>query len=163
VTEFNYEKFFPSAMLKNVDTESEEFKLIIKVKNWNEKTAFEQHKENQALFKLMMPLFRTLNEDESEAFLHMVKNKSRTMNAKQNISNQLMDNACFDVQKKKLAKVSEEANLLLKNRFKLENDVMQYAKSEKMPLSEMKVKDMLRNQAVVRRKIVDEIGTYRQF
>lgn len=163
MTEFNYEKFFPSAMLKNVDTESEEFKLIIKVKNWNEKTAFEQHKENQALFKLMMPLFRTLNEDESEAFLHMVKNKSRTMNAKQNISNQLMDNACFDVQKKKLAKVSEEANLLLKNRFKLENDVMQYAKSEKMPLSEMKVKDMLRNQAVVRRKIVDEIGTYRQF
>mmetsp|Transcript_32231 Transcript_32231/g.49312 ORF Transcript_32231/g.49312 Transcript_32231/m.49312 type:complete len:130 (+) Transcript_32231:762-1151(+) len=34
ITEFNYEKFIPQAILKTMDTESEEFKLMIKEKNF---------------------------------------------------------------------------------------------------------------------------------
>jgi hypothetical protein len=40
---------------------------------------------------------------------------------------------------------------------------MKYAKKEKMPIDEIKVKDMLRNQNIVRNKINNEVGTYQQY
>ena len=51
----------------------------------------------------------------------------------------------------------------MKNRYKLDKDVMQFADKRKMPIDQMKVKDMLRNQHIVRERIHDEVGTYRQF
>ena len=49
----------------------------------------------------------------------------------------------------------------MRNRYKLDKEVMQYAKKEKMPLDQRKVKDMLRNQHIVRNRIHEEVGTYR--
>jgi len=40
---------------------------------------------------------------------------------------------------------------------------MKYARKDKMPIDQMKVKDMLRNQHNVRNKIHEDIGTYREF
>jgi hypothetical protein len=50
ITEFNYEKFIPQAQLRNMDTSSDEFKMMIKEMNLKQKTAMEQHFENQAKF-----------------------------------------------------------------------------------------------------------------
>jgi hypothetical protein len=42
ITEFNYEKFIPSEILKTFDTTSEDFKLYIKMLNFTSKTKYEQ-------------------------------------------------------------------------------------------------------------------------
>ena len=55
--------------------------------------------------------------------------------------------------KQRLAKLSEESNFAIKNRFKLDKDVMQYAEKKRMPLDQLKVKDMLKNQHIVRERI----------
>jgi hypothetical protein len=43
ITEFNYEKFISKQILKNMDTNSDEFKLYIKKLNLTTKTQFESH------------------------------------------------------------------------------------------------------------------------
>jgi hypothetical protein len=72
----------------------------------------------------------------------------------------LVDLACSDQQKKELSKLSEEANFALKNTFKHQKDTMMYAKKNKMPIEKRKIKDILRNQHIVRSKIEDDIETY---
>ena len=41
ITLHDYEKFFPEGMLEHMDTESDEFKLMIKKMNLNSKTQYE--------------------------------------------------------------------------------------------------------------------------
>lgn len=50
ITEFNYEYFLPKHLLKSMDTQSQEFKNMIKAANFNSKTAMEQHQANQEEF-----------------------------------------------------------------------------------------------------------------
>jgi len=75
----------------------------------------------------------------------------------------LTDSACSNVEKTKLAKISEEENFAIKNRFKHQKDTMNFARKEKMPVDKRKVKDILRNQHIVRNKIHEELPTYREF
>lgn len=63
-----------------MDTQSEEFKNIIKKMNYSSKTAYEQHLENQEQFKNLMPALRTLDEEESEILLHLLENKRHSIN-----------------------------------------------------------------------------------
>jgi hypothetical protein len=56
ITEFNFEKFIPKNVLKKIDTKSDSFKKYIKIANFNSKTKFEQHKENQENFSGMMSI-----------------------------------------------------------------------------------------------------------
>jgi len=46
ITEFNYENFLPKQLLQTLDTDSEEFKNLIKELNFNSKTEYERHREN---------------------------------------------------------------------------------------------------------------------
>lgn len=62
--------------------------------------------------------------------------------------------------KKKLAKISEEENYSLKNRFKHDKEVMNYADKKRMPIDETKVRDLLRYQNIFRQKIINEVDTY---
>jgi hypothetical protein len=41
----------------------------------------EQHKENQANFKELMPLLSDLDEEETRILFHMIKSKGRNVNA----------------------------------------------------------------------------------
>jgi len=75
ITEFNYEQHIPKHLLAEMDTLSTDFKNMVKMMNLSSKTAFEQHKDNQAQFKSLMPILSQLNEEESEIFMHMLKNK----------------------------------------------------------------------------------------
>lgn len=51
ITEFNYEKFIHKQILKNMDTNSDEFKNYIKMLNLTTKTQYERHLDNQENFK----------------------------------------------------------------------------------------------------------------
>lgn len=55
VTIFDYENFFPEGFLKCYDTESEEFKEIIKKLNYYSFTEYEAHQENKKYFSKLMP------------------------------------------------------------------------------------------------------------
>ena len=146
-----------------MDTNSDEFKLYIKKMNLTTKTQYESHLDNQENFKKLMPILSNLNQDETEIFLHLVKNKNRNLDSGKQNTNDLIDAACSDENAKKLAKISEDENFALKNRFKHQKDTMQYAKKERMPIDKSKVKDLLRNQHIFRDKMNDEIGTYARF
>lgn len=78
----------------------------------------------------------------------------------ENLCTDLIDKACSNEEKIKLAKISEDEKFALKNRFKHQKDTMQYAKKENMPIDQMKVKDILRNQHIVRQRVNEEINTY---
>jgi len=83
ITEFNYEKFIPKQVLSKMDTKSAEFKKFIKLTNLNSKTKWEQHKDNQENFSELMQIITQLSKEETEIFLHLVKNRSRSMNNQQ--------------------------------------------------------------------------------
>jgi len=51
-----------------------------------------------------MPILTTLTDEETEIFLHLVRNKGRSLNQMQQNTNDLIDQACSDDLKKKLAK-----------------------------------------------------------
>jgi len=64
-----------------------------------------------------MPIFRTLDEEESEIFYHLINNRERSANSGTQRSNDLIDAACSNDYKEKLAKLSEEGNFALKNTY----------------------------------------------
>lgn len=93
-----------------------------------------------------MPTLRNLDEEESEIFLHLLRNTKRSSGGdSQKRTNALIDESCSDELKKQLARLSEEENFALKNRFKHEKDTMKYADKRRMPIEKNKVKDLLRN------------------
>lgn len=121
----------------------------------------EQHKEHQEYFKRLMPVLMQLDEYESEDLLHLIKNKQRSSNSeKQNRKNKLIDEACSDVLKKKLSKISEDENFAVKNAYNHETETMNYAKKEKMPVDSRKVTNAVRQQHLYRAQINNDINTY---
>lgn len=75
-------------------------------------------------------------------------------------TNTLVDDACNNDLKEKLAKASEEENFALKNRYLHNKLTMRNAKKEKMPIDSKKVRDVLRNQHSIRHKMHNELQTY---
>lgn len=111
-----------------------------------------------------MPLVADLDEEETQILLHLVKNKSRReLNNDTRRTQELIDNDCQDDLKVKLAKLSEEENFALKNRWMHNKKTMKYADKKKMPIDKSKVVDMLRHQNVFKKKVIDEIETYFEF
>ena len=144
ITEFNYEYFLPKHLLANMDTQSEEFKMAVREANFNSKTAMEQHQANQEEFKKLMPIFALLDAEECKIFMHLLQSKRRSQATYKQRSQDLIDAACSDDLAARLAKISEEENFALKNRYKHQKDTMAFADPSKMPLEAHKVKDLLR-------------------
>ena len=145
ITEFNYENYIPQPLLKQTDTKTESFKNMVKFMNLESKTAYEQHKANQEEFRQLMPIISTLTEEETEIFIHMMQNKNRNLDNSVRRSQLLIDNDCDDEYKKKLAKLSEEENFALKNRWMHQKKTMAYADKKRMPIDRSKVVDLLRH------------------
>jgi len=74
-----------------------------------------------------MPLLAKLDSEEQEILVHMIKNNNRSLNNQEQFSNDLIDSACSNFMKTRLAHISEEANFLNKNRYHLDNTVMRFA------------------------------------
>jgi hypothetical protein len=87
ITEFNYENFIPAQILKGMDTQSQDFKDLVKQLNFSNKTAYEQHRANQAQFKELMPLISNLDKEETEIFMHLIQNKNQSIVPSEAISN----------------------------------------------------------------------------
>lgn len=81
-----------------------------------------------------MPILSKLDAEEQEILIHLIKNKNRSLNNQEQFTNDLTDAACSDLIKEQLAKVSEESNFANKNRYHLDNTVMQYAEKKRMPI-----------------------------
>ena len=62
-----------------MDTSSDEFKNYIKMLNLTSRTQFEKHQDNQENFKKLMPTLSNLDQEETEIFLHLIRNKNRNM------------------------------------------------------------------------------------
>jgi hypothetical protein len=108
-----------------------------------------------------MTLIADFNREEADILIHLINNKQRkSLSMSENLCTDLIDKACSNEEKIKLAKISEDEKFALKNRFKHQKDTMQYAKKENMPIDQMKVKDILRNQHIVRQRVNEEINTY---
>ena len=80
ITEFNYENYIPEYMVKSVDNRGGAFKDVVKASNLFTKTNFEQHCADQTEFRKLMPILATLDDEESEIFFHMIRNKGRDIN-----------------------------------------------------------------------------------
>jgi len=61
-----------------------------------------------------------------------------------------MDGAVDFTFQMELAKLSEESNFQMKNRYRHDKFTMQYADKKRMPIDETSVRDMLRNQHIFR-------------
>lgn len=72
----------------------------------------------------------------------------------------MIDQACNDDLAAKLAKISEEENFALKNRYKHQKETMDFADPVKMPIEAHKVKDLLRFQNTFRNRIHNELATF---
>jgi len=107
-----------------------------------------------------MPILRTLDSEETEIFLHLLRNNNRSSHAITSRTNNLIDSACSDEEKQRLAKLSEEANFALKNTHVHQNTTMQYADKKRMPIDSDKVRDILRNEHIIRHEMDTKIGTY---
>lgn len=81
-----------------------------------------------------MPILASLNEDEAQSFLHLLRNKDRPASNNERRSNLLIDNACSDELKKELAQVSEDENFAVKNRYLHQKQTMNYMDAKRMPI-----------------------------
>jgi hypothetical protein len=62
----------------------------------------------------------------------------------------------------KLAKLSETANYDNKNRYRLQNRLLNYADKRRQPVDESKIKDLLANRITFKTRIEQEIGNYEE-
>jgi hypothetical protein len=140
--------------LKDVDTQSEQFKNYIKVLNLSSRTQFERLQDAKEQFKKLMPYLATLEEFEMKSLIHMIQSRSAEEKLISELASQEMA--------QKLAKMSEDENHALKNRYRHQRQTMDYADPKRMPVDERKVKDLLRNQHLFRHKMNEEVGTYQK-
>jgi len=77
----------------------------------------EKHSDNQKEFQKLMPILTSLDAEETEIFFHLLNNRDNNENASVQRTNDLIDGACSNEEKEKLAKLSEEANFALKNTY----------------------------------------------
>lgn len=105
-----------------------------------------------------MPLLRGLNEIEVETLLHKIRNSNRQLG--DDVTNELLTQQVNKTVEEKLAEISEDANFMNKNRYRLQKKVLHHADKKRMPVDQQKIKDVLRNRPTFRTKIEEEIGNY---
>lgn len=164
ITEFNFENYLPERIANEDETISTSFKNEVKYMNLMTSTKYEQHKANQEEFRKLMPIISQLTEEEAEIFVHMIQNKkAQQLNNDVARSETLVDDACSNEMKEKLAKISEDENFALKNTWRFNKTTMAHADKKKMPVDKRKVSDLLRHQNIFKAKIINELDTYFQY
>jgi hypothetical protein len=157
ITEFDYENHFSPELLAKVDTQAPAFKNFVRQLNFTQMTKYEQHQDDKKAFKELMPLFAGLSDDEKDALLHKLQNDQRS-----SIKEKIFAAETSNELEKKLALVSEEENHNVKNWYRHQRQTLDWADKKRMPVDERKVRDMLRNQHIFRRAILDEVPNYEE-
>lgn len=154
ITEFDYEKYLNPELLKNMDTQSAEFKEMVRALNFVSKTRYEALQANKKQFGELQSVLSGMSESEQRAFIHLIKNKKRSAD------DDILDAIVSENTERELAEVAEQANYEVKNRYRLDKTTMQYADKKRMKVDERSVRDMLRNQHIMRQKLNEEIPNY---
>ena len=161
ITEFDYEKYLNPELLKNVDTTTDSFKDFIKALNYSTKTKHERLQEQKAQFRELLPVLATLRDDkEKRAFIHLIRNNQGNGRVSNEYTKRAMDDVVDDSLLVELSKRSEKELFDVKNHYRHQKLTMQYADKSRMPIDERNVRDVLRNQHIVRQKINQELRTY---
>lgn len=105
-----------------------------------------------------MEVLKPLTEEEQRILIHKVQNsnRSKTFTHQQLYLQSEMNNEL----EKQLAKLSEDENYNLKNRYRHQRRTMDWADKKRMPVDETKIVDMLKNQSEFRVRMDREIGTF---
>ena len=107
-----------------------------------------------------MPYLAGLSEEDKRTFIHLLNNKHGNVPIGEEILEQVMDSSVDNSDLVALAEVSEEENYLKKNRYRLQRTTIDFADKKRMPVDEKSVRDILRNQHIVRWKMRNELRTY---
>lgn len=78
ITEFDYEEYFHPELLKGVDTDSPEFKKLVRQLNLTQMTKYERLQKNKAAFSELMPLLAGLTKLEKDTLIHKMQNDRRS-------------------------------------------------------------------------------------
>lgn len=129
--------------------------------NFFSKTEHEKLQAQKESFKKLMPFLRGLDYGEQRTLIHLLRNKDRARaEFGREFDEDIYDELTSGDLEKELARISEEENHALKNRYRHNRQTMDFAEKERMPVDETKVRDMLRNQHIFRNRMNVEIGTY---
>lgn len=110
-----------------------------------------------------MPLLAHLNAEEQRTLIHHLKNKGRaSATPGKEGEDDMFTMITSNEVETKLAKLSEEENYAMKNRYRHQKLTMDFAEAKRQPVSHEKVRDMLRNQHIFRDKMNSEVGTYQR-
>lgn len=153
ITEFDFEEFIHPELLKDVDTTTDEFKQTVRRMNFDARTQYEQHCEDQENFRKLMPLLANLNAAEMDALVHKMKNEATTSEA-------ILESVTSNEYEKRMAQISEEENFNKKNWYRHEQRTLRWADKQRMKVDAHKVRDMLRNQNIVKHDILNNYNTY---
>ena len=107
-----------------------------------------------------MPLLAELDDYEKQAFLHFLGNKGSRYGIGDEDLEELYESLTSDKLEETLAKISEKENFDIKNRHYINKTLLNYADKSRQPISESKVRDLLKNQHMYRDRIIEEIPTY---
>ena len=113
--------------------------------NFESKTQYERMQANKEAFRKLMPLLSELDAKEQRDLIHMLESES--------FKGQYLDSLVSNDLEEQLAKISERENYAKKNAYVHNARTMQYADKSKMPIDERKVKDILRNQHIIRNRM----------
>lgn len=160
ITEFDWENYIDPELIDPKLVGTPEFKKMIKILNYTNRTKYEALQEEKENFKKLMPILSGLTRDEQYALIHKMKNQGRKHG--DNFTDELLTEMVFKYEEKKLAKISEEEHFNQKNRYRLQRKTLDFAEKKRMPVDEAKLKDVLRNRTTFKNRIVDEIGNYDQ-
>ena len=133
---------------------------LVKQLNFETKTKYETHLWAQDKFSTLMGGINNLNDSEKRAMIHLIKNRHGDCAAGQELSQALMDEAVDNSALEEIAKLSETEHFNVKNRYRHQRQTLDYADKKRMPVDESTVRDMLRNQHIMRWKIEKELPTY---
>ena len=98
-----------------------------------------------------MPVLATLrNDKEKRAFIHLIRNSQDNGRVSNEFTKRAMDDVVDDSLLVELSKRSEKELFDVKNHYRHQKLTMQYAKKSRMPIDERNVRDVLRNQHIVR-------------
>ena len=118
ITEFDYENYLQPELVSGEDTDTEEFKRLVRLLNLTSKTQLEQSDADKEGFRDAMPALAMLTQEEKWSLVHLLRNESTKRLASGSESESAANIfECDNKAATELAKISEKANYELKNQY----------------------------------------------
>lgn len=107
-----------------------------------------------------MALTVGLTDSERRTLVHLMKNRKGNVIPGKEATEAIIDATVSTKDLVDIAKISETEHYNVKNRYRHQRRTLDYADKKRMPTDERTVRDMLRNQHIVRWAMEEELPTY---